>query len=127
MIHEILLAWPNLEYSFDLNMKEVKSDTIIFNVTMDGIDLTDYKIKASLTDYSKEIKLANEAAGGSDDEIVAVDGLSGESKFMITVPADATNDFRKFVYLEIEIESPEDNKFTVCKQRITFLDENIDW
>jgi hypothetical protein len=127
MIHDILLSFPNNNLNSDLNLKDVISDTIIYNVTVDGLDLSSYKIRAEVSSYGNTIQLGNLAAGGSDDEIIDADTESGMSAFQIIVAKDLTKGFLNYGTLEIEIEDTNGYVYTILQQRITFIDENIDW
>src|SRR3990172_5377283 len=123
MIHNIVIPWPNIDYDIDLNLKNVKADTIFFNVTFDGIYLSDYKIRAEVTDGGNTVDLANIGSGGSDDEIANVATDSGMSAFQVIVPSNETTSFLHYGWAEIEIEDTDGNKFTIFSQRLTFLEE----
>lgn len=125
MIHNISIPWPS-NFDTDLHLIDVKGDTIVLNIIVDQLDLTDYKIRVSLNSYGQVIKLGNLTTGGSDDEIVAIDAESGMSAFQVVVAAGLTTNFYHYGTLEIEIE--DDGKiFTILQQRVTFLCEKIDW
>ena len=127
MIHNIALAWPNYNLDVIFNLKEVKGDSIIFNVVIDGLDLTGYKIRAELYDLNKSIKLANTLAGGSDSQIVLLEPPSGTGKFKVIVPSGATGTCQKYGMIEIELEDTNGSLFTVLQQQITFVNERIIW
>jgi len=127
MIHNILISFPNQNLDVDLNLKEVKGDTIVLNVTVDDIDLSNYKIRCELTDDAQSIQLGNEEIVGSNPDITAVEAESGMSGFQVVVPAGRTTDFKHYGTLEIEIEDEFGFIFTILQQRVTFLEENIDW
>jgi hypothetical protein len=127
MIHDIMLLWPDINLDVDFAIVETKSDTIIVNLTIADLDISDYKIRCELTDGGREIRLANLAAGGSDSEIKSIDAESGMSAVQIKVPAKATEDFVDYATLEVEIEDTDGNVFTVLQQRVRLSDEQIDW
>ena len=126
MIHSMTLPWPIQNLDIELGFKEVKGDTIIFNVYVDSLDLAEYKIRAELYGCGNSIQLANVAAGGSDAEIVAIAAESGMSGFQIIVAAGLTEEFPHYGKIEVEIED-DGNIFTILKQQITFKHEKIDW
>jgi len=127
MIHNILIPWSTINLADDLRLKEVKSDTIVLNVTVDELDLSNYKIRCVLCDNCHSVQLGNLLAGGSDAEILAVAAESGMSAFQVTVAKNETTDFSQYVKLEIEIEDTLGRVFTILQQLVTFNDENIDW
>jgi hypothetical protein len=127
MIHNITIGWPNVQLDADLKLKEVINDTIIFNITMADLDLSDYKIRCVITDDTQDIQLANVASGGTDDEIDEIDAESGMSAFKITVAAGLTNGFLKYSRVEVEIEDTDGNIFTILNQQIILIDEKINW
>ena len=126
MIHNITIPWPNQDLAVELGLKEVKGDTILFNIYVDVLDLSDYKIRAEVYGAGSSIKLANLAAGGSDDEIVDIEAESGMSGFQVIVAAGLTDEFPHYGKIEVEIED-DGNIFTILKQQITFRHEKIDW
>lgn len=127
MIHNIMLLWPKIDLDIDLAIVDVKSDTMIFNVTVADLDISDYKVRCELNDGGRSIKLANEAAGGADSQIDSLDAESGMSAVQITFPAKATVDFLDYATLEIEIEDTLGNVYTILQQRVRLMNEQIDW
>jgi len=127
MIHNIVIPWGNIDFDVDLRIKEVKGDTIVLNVTVDGVDLSDYKIRCEIYNCGNSIQLGNEAVVGSNADINSVAAESGMSAFQIIVPAALTTNFQHYGTLEIEVENTSGSIFTILQQRVTFLDENIDW
>ncbi len=88
-----------------------------------NLDLSDYKIRAELFDrFYSSIQFANEAAGGSDDEIEFTD--DGEDGcFIIHIAKNLTNRFHLISYLEVEIEDEDGKVQTVWFTPIKFEDD----
>jgi len=127
MIHNIVIPWGNIDFDVDLRIKEVKGDTIILNITVDGVDLSDYKIRCEIFNSGSSIELGNEDVVGSNADINPITVESGMSGFQVVVSAGLTTNFQHYGELEIEVEDTSGNIFTILQQRITFLGENIDW
>lgn len=110
--------------------KLIKGDSEVFACDLD-IDITDWKIRAELSDESKNsIKLATTNSGGSDDEVEITDALTG--KFQIKIKAGTTTNFADKAKLEIEVETtnivggiPEIR--TIFQGDIMFKCEKIKW
>lgn len=127
MIHDITIAWPNKNLDSEIGLKDVLGDTIVINLTIDGIDLSDYKIRGEIYDGSNSFELANLLSGGSDSQIIATEVDSGMSGFQVTIPAGATNNYLNIAWIDIEIEDTLGRVFTILQQQINFLDREIGW
>jgi hypothetical protein len=127
MIHDICLQWPEVNIEKDFNLVDVAGDTIILNITVDGIDLTDYKIRCALYGYSNNKDLANELSGGDDEQIIEMETDSGMSKFQIIIPAEEDSVLITYSNIEVEIENESGYVFTILKQQIKLLDRQITW
>lgn len=127
MIHDIVIAWPEVNLERDFKIVDVVGDTIVLNITVDGIDLTDYLIRCELYGYKTDNELANLAAGGSDDEIVEMEADSGMSAFTITIPTEIDRALITYSQVEVEIEDSDGRVFTILKQQIKLLDRQINW
>ena len=121
------MEWPNYNRDVIMALEEVKGDSIVFNVMIDGLDLTGYKIRAELYDLNMSIKLATLNAGGTDAEIAIVNGPSAAGSFVVNVPWGATGTAQKYGFIEIEIEDLHGSRFTIFQQEILFINERIIW
>lgn len=127
MIKNIALNFNDAPFTRDLKLVAVQNDTIVLNVTVDGVELADYKIRATIWNNGQSIRLANTASGGSDSQIAEVSSDSGMSAFQVVFPAGRTENFYKYSVIEIEVEDTDSKVFTLLQQQLTFLDEKIDW
>jgi hypothetical protein len=127
MIHNIVLPWPIINLDSDLNLKETKGDSIIFNVTIDALDLTGWKIFCEVYDLNTSIKLASAGPSGYVPTITLESPPSGMGKFQIVVPHGSTGTFQQFGQIEVELMDPDGNLFTIINQQIWFVNERIIW
>lgn len=125
MIHDIVLQLnPNLDKLF--HFTEVNGDTIVFNFTIDGVDLTGWEIRGEVYDLNTSIRLANTNAGGGSAPNID-DSEAADGKFTATVDAGATGTFQKYGQVEFTLTNPQGHKFTIMQQLITFSFERIIW
>lgn len=127
MIHDIVLSFPNIKLDRIYNFIEVKGDSILFNFTIDGVDLTNWEIRGEVYDLNTSIRLAssNVDGVGSAPEIVVTDAING--KFTATIAHGATGTFQKYGQVEFNIIDSSDHKYTIMQQLITFNNERIIW
>jgi len=127
MIHNIVMEWPNYNLDVIMALEEVKGDSIVFNVLIDGLDLTGYKIRAELYDLNMSVKLATLNSGGADDQILIHTGPSAMGSFVVNIPYGATGTAQKYAMIEIELEDTHGSHFTIVQQQILFINERIVW
>ena len=127
MIHDIVLAFPEVSLEKNFNFLEVKGDSIVFNFIIDGVDLTGWQVKGELYDLNTSIRMANEnvLGVGSHPEIVMTSAKDG--KFTATVAHGATGTFQKYGQVEFCLVDPLDHKYTIMQQLVTFNNERIIW
>ena len=127
MIHKFVMQWP--EYNLDVvtHLKEVKGDAMVFDFIIDGLDLTNWGVRAEVYDLNTAIRLANHVAGGSAPEILMLDDVSAAGHFQIHVATGATSTFQQFGQIEVELTDPDGNKFTIFQQEIWFANERVFW
>lgn len=90
-------------------------------------DFSNIGIKCLVTNYGSETELANDNAGGSDDEISVSD-----SEIAVYVPSDDTVDYQVgYFTVELQIEdmteSDDIKYYTVYSDRIWFAEESLDF
>lgn len=127
MRHSVAIDWDLNIIDLNFGLEDVKGDTFLLNVIINGVDFTGYKIRCELTDGSIRKQYANLLAGGSDDNIVAIDAESSANAFRVVIPAGDTENFSRYAQLDIEVEDEDGLVFTILKQQVHFFDENIDW
>lgn len=128
MIHKYVLSWPEINVDRILRIQEIKGDTIIFDITIDGLDVTNGIIRAELYDLNTSVKMINVVPSGVIPLITILsDAPSGSTRFQATVPWGATGTFQKFGQIEIEIEDIDGNRFTIFQQQIKFINERVVW
>lgn len=127
MIHTFVLNFPNINLTKIYNLTEVRGDTITFNFTVDGVDLTGYQIRGEVYDLNTSIRMctSNVPDAGSAPAIVVSDLVGGV--FSATVGAGLTGTFQKYGQVEFELTSPAGAKYTIFSQLIMFLNERIIW
>ncbi|MHA2012775.1 MAG: hypothetical protein ACTSWG_10450 [Candidatus Helarchaeota archaeon] len=112
-------------------MEFYKGDTIKIQCTIDE-DITDWKIRASITDASdNEVKIATLNSGGADTQIAVTPGAS-ESTFILYFASGDTDDFEENAILEIEVDTGETINgkgeiYTLFQGNITLKEHKIDW
>lgn len=104
----------------------VKGDSINFDIKL-NTDLTDWKIRACLSDdcgATIEVSSAND--GGSNDDIERIDDNVG--RFIVHIAKNLTNNFDSEGYLEVEIEDPDGKVYTPvigAKTKVLFVPQRI--
>lgn len=103
----------------------VKGDTFNLGFVI-KYPITNWKIRCEIFDNSTHsIKLATANSGGSDSEIIILHAANG--KFQIIGTAGLTDDFDELSKIEIELEDPDGNKYTLYQDQVLFSQEQIDW
>ena len=128
MIYDINLAWPVDPYQLKKirEFQEVMGDTIVYNFTLDGLDLTNCQIRGELYDLNTSIRLVNDLASPiSAPEIVVTDAANG--KFTATVTAGLTAVMQNYANVEFDITLANGQRFTILQQPIHFTFERIVW
>jgi len=89
------------------------------------MDLTDYQIRAELTNKIVSIKKAtSNVVGGSDDEIK----ITGLGKFKIVFDKTETSSLNKGSYtLEVELTAPDGTRQTILRDNIFVEEDIITW
>ena len=128
MINNVILAWPvdTLQLNKIRNFREVMGDAIIYNFTIDGLDLTGCAIRGEIYDLNTSIRMANDIAVPiSSPEIVVTDEAKG--MFTATVTTGLTSIMQNYADVEFEVTLPSGAKFTILQQPIHFTFERIVW
>lgn len=111
-----------------LQPNKVKGDTLLFEFSNTGVDITNWKIRAEVYDKnSNSIQLANTESGGSDNQIEVTDASNGE--FTIKVQKNLTTCFDRTSYIEVEVENTESPTqiFTILQAQILLDTQKITW
>lgn len=109
----------------------IKGDTIKIQCNIDE-DITNWKIRASLTDANgNESKIANTNSGGSTSQIEETD-IGASSTFWLYFPSGDTTGFLDSAILEIEVDTGETvngqpEVYTIHRETIELEDEKINW
>lgn len=102
-----------------------KGDTLKFYKRV-NFDLTNYKIRAEVFDISgRSLKLANTAAGGADTQIKVTSAVKG--RFTVIIPAGNMYFWNDQSWVEIQIESPIGEIFTIDKEYLNTAYRKINW
>ena len=102
-----------------------KGDNINLEADFDEI-ITNWKIRCEIWDDSGNcIKLATLNSGGSDTQIEITDGVNGI--FIIKVAKNLTTCFDDRSFIEIEMETDQEEIHTPYQSEINFKKERITW
>ena len=103
----------------------VKGDAITFEGNI-GENITSWKIRAELFDEGTiDIKKATTNSGGSDLQIKITDAANG--LFEVYIDAGQTTDINDTANLEIEVELPTGEIYTLYQNLLKMTNERIKW
>jgi acyl-CoA reductase-like NAD-dependent aldehyde dehydrogenase len=128
MIHNIVLSYPNINLECIYHFREVMGDAIIYNFTVDGLDLTGATIRGEVYDLNTSIRMVNDPTltlPGVSPQIVVTDAKNG--KFTATVATGQTATMQQYGCVEFSVWDAHGNKFTLMQQAIAFTFERIVW
>lgn len=112
-------------------MKFYKGDSIKIQLTINE-DVTDWKIRASISDTEQnETKIATANSGGSASQISTTPG-SSESTILLQFPSGETDEFKNIATLEVEVDTGdtlagEEEIYTILQEKIELKEQRIDW
>jgi len=102
----------------------VRGDTLFIDVTV-NVDLTNWKIRAEMYDNNNSVrKGSSNVVNGGIDQIDITDPPNG--KFTIKFYPSETVLFNK-ANLEVELEDPDGNKYTIIQTKVYLKAERITW
>jgi len=102
----------------------VKGDSLFIDVKV-NTDLTNWKIRAELYDSNNNVKKgSSNVLNGDITQIDITDPPNG--MFTIKFYPSETVLFDN-AYLEVELEDPDGNKYTVIQTKVYFRAEKITW
>lgn len=112
-------------------MRFFKGDTIRILCYISE-DISDWKIRASITDEDgNSVKIASENSGGSSSQVIVNSG-SSDSNFILNFASGLTAYFNSSSTLEIEVDTGEvvngqPEIYTLRQEDITLVDQKIPW
>jgi len=110
---------------FNMLNGRFKGDTINFYKRV-TVDLTNYKIRAEVFDISgRSLKLATANSGGSDSQIKITNTLKG--RFTVIIPSGNLYYWNDQSWIEIQLESPTGQIFTIDKEYLHTAYRKINW
>lgn len=126
MIVNCVLLWPNINLEKQYNFKAVLGDTIVWNIQIVGLDLTNMAIRGELYDLNTSNRMAN-ALGGAESapEIVVTDAVNG--KFTATTFAGLTSTMQLYSQVEFSVTDATGAQTTIMQQAVTFSPARIIW
>jgi len=114
-----------MKTNIDFPRQVFQGDAFDFTLTVDE-DLTGYKARCEVFDYSGSVELATANSGGADTQ-VKITVVAGISTITVYVPKDETDDFNTDSYCEVEIEDTDGDPTTLCKFQFPMLEEKLTW
>lgn len=92
-------------------------------------DLSDCEIRVSIFDeFCNEVKLATVGIEGGSDSQVEITQDSGEFDFFtVKVPYDSTRCFGDRIFVEVELQDEDGNRFIILKRRLDLKPSNLNW
>lgn len=128
MIYNINILWPNINLEKIYDWRAVMGDSIYWNFTIYGINLTNYAIRGEMYDLNVSNRMAN-VEGGSESapEIVVTYASDEYSSFTAHLAAGLSAAMQPFTQVEFSITSPIGDKYTLMQQPIAMSFERIIW
>lgn len=125
----VTILWPNINLEKIYNFHAVMGDSLEWNITVVGLDLTGYAIRGEVYDLNTSIRMANTEGGAqSAPEIVLTYASAEYSCFTATVQSNVTNGMQKYAQVEFEItDSTGKVKTTILQQAISYTFPRIIW
>jgi hypothetical protein len=124
----VTILWPNINLEKVYNFRAVLSDTLEWNVTIVGLNLTNWAIRGECYDLNVSNRMANVEGGAqSAPEIVVTFASDEYSCFTAVIGQGGTSGMQPYAQIEFQLTSPIGQQTTIMQQPIAFSFERILW